>query len=133
MHYYYHLLLSINRANLSEKNVLLVMQHICLYCTGANASNTAANQTDLSLWDSSAGAGAGAEPSGPVITTGPTHTSSISHCNSAGCNGDHSKPTAPPVSSTEEADEEDDDDDFIDEDNPLLLDQVGNSKFASFA
>ena len=42
------------RANLSEKNVLLVMQHICLYCTGANASNTAANQTDLSLWDTAA-------------------------------------------------------------------------------
>ena len=45
---------SLQRANLSEKNVLLVMQHICLYCTGANASNTAANQTDLSLWDTAA-------------------------------------------------------------------------------
>ena len=102
------------------------MQHICLYCTGANASNTAANQTDLSLWDSAAGAADGsAMSSGPVITTGPTHASSISHCNSAGCNGN--KPSAPPVTSTEEdAEEDEDDDDFIDEDNPLLLDQVGS-------
>ena len=95
------------------------MQHICLYCTGANASNTAANQTDLSLWDS-----ANADQ-GPVVTTGPTHSSSISHCNSAGCN-EHKKPSAPPASSVEEeAEEDEDDDDFIDEDNPLLLDQVG--------
>merc|ERR1719264_297607 len=117
------------RANLSEKNVLLVMQHICLYCTGANASNTAANQTDLSLWDASA---AGAADSGPVVTTGPSRATSISHCNSAGCTG--GKPSAPPpVSSAEEdAEEDEDDDDFIDEDNPLLLDQITEDEFKDF-
>ena len=117
------------RANLSEKNVLLVMQHICLYCTGANASNTAANQTDLSLWDSAADTAAASGGGPVVITTGPTHASSISHCNSAGCTG--SKPSAPPPpppppppAQAPSADEDEDGDEFIDEDNPLLLDQV---------
>ena len=73
---------------------------------------------------------------GPVVTTGPTHSSSISHCNSAGCNHSNSgsrRPSAPPppvqpeaadAAAGEDGDDDEDDDDFIDEDNPLLLDQV---------
>ena len=75
-----------------------------------------------------------------MVTTGPTHSSSISHCNSAGCNhsnggGGSRRPSAPPPPVPPEAadaaagedgdDDDEDEDDFIDEDNPLLLDQVG--------
>ena len=67
-----------------------------------------------------------------MVTTGPTHSSSISHCNSAGCNHDSRRPSAPPPPVPPEAadaaagedGDDDEDDDFIDEDNPLLLDQV---------
>ena len=75
-----------------------------------------------------------------MVTTGPTHSSSISHCNSAGCNhsnggGGSRRPSAPPppvppeaaadAAAGEDGDDDEDEDDFIDEDNPLLLDQVG--------
>jgi hypothetical protein len=38
------------KENLSEKNVLLVLQHICLYCSGSSENNFDNAASDATYW-----------------------------------------------------------------------------------